>query len=93
MDAQEAAIRRTVAGYVTDMTRGDTGLLARAFHPRGVPAGHFENQLEWLGVEKFAASCVGPALPRDVPEPPSEIEELRRSGDTAVVIVTNVWAG
>ena len=92
-DSQIAAIRSTVADYVTGMTYGDAALLGEAFHPRGVSVGHFDGGLEWMDVAEFAASCAAEALDRGVPVPDWEIETVHRSGDTAVVIVTNAWAG
>ncbi|MDU8945577.1 nuclear transport factor 2 family protein [Ovoidimarina sediminis] len=89
----EAAIRETVATYVMGMTFGDAGQLRAAFHPRGVSAGHFGGALEWMGVEAFAEDCAAHALPAGAEVPAWEIEMIRTSGDTAVVIVTNVWAG
>lgn len=93
MEKAENDIRRTVSDYVTGMTYGDAALIQAAFHPRGVSVGHFDGQLEWMNVAEFAASCAAEALDRDTPLPPWDIETLHRSGDTALVIVTNIWAG
>lgn len=46
-----------------------------------------------MDVAEFAAGCAGEAIGRGDPLPPWEIESLEVSGDTAVAIVTNVWAG
>ncbi len=91
--AETAKIRKTVEDYVIGMTYGDARLLTAAFHPRAASVGHFDGVLEWQDVAEFAAACAADALDRSAPRPPWEIELLRRSGDTAVAIVTNIFAG
>jgi hypothetical protein len=86
-------IARTVATYVEGMARGDAAALRQAFHPRAASIGHFEGDLEWASVEEFIAACEAEAIAADMQVPPHEIESISVAGDTAVVRVTNVWAG
>ena len=86
-------IVETVATYVQGMARGDALALQRAFHPRAASIGYFEGALEWAGIEEFIQACQDEAIAEDAQVPPHEIESIAVAGDTAMVRVTNVWAG
>ena len=93
MNAPYAQIAETVRIYVEGMARGDEGALRRAFHARAASIGHFDGALEWATLDEFIAACEAEAIAPNAELPPFEIESISVAGDTAMVRVTNVWAG
>jgi hypothetical protein len=86
-------ISATVEDYVVGMARGDAERLVRAFHPRASEIGHFDGELLWNGMPEFIALCEAEAIAETDPVPAWQIDAISVAGDTAVVQVTNYWAG
>lgn len=86
-------IRACVADYVEGMARGDPARIERAMHPAACSIGLYRGMLEWESRSDFAAACAGQAIAADAPVPPWEIESVSVAGETAVVRVTNWYAG
>ena len=78
--------------YVEGMTFGDEGKLRRAFHPGASSIGHFEGGLEWDGLDAVIAVFRGNAAPAGT-APFWRVDSVSVAGDTAVVRVTDGWAG
>ena len=93
MSDEASGIESVVSDYVVGMARGNRDLLLQVFHPKAVSVGHFDGVLEWASVTEFAEACEAEKVLETEPVPAWDIEEVRVSGDTAVVICTNVWAG
>lgn len=90
--AETEAITEVVRTYVEGMVWGDAALLSKAFHPRACCIGHFDGGLEWDGLDAFIASTTGEEA-RPGTEPYWKINSLSVTGDTALVLVENDWAG
>lgn len=87
-----AAIAETVRTYVEGMCQADTAKLRRAMHEKACSIGHFEGGLEWDDRAAFIAA-VQDAVESPDPAPWFEIRSTQVIGDTALVLVEDIWLG
>lgn len=86
-------IRAVVTDYLEGMIYGDTGLLARAFHPKSIAFGRYRGQLEYEVRDQFLRSWPGMGpLPRGTPYA-AEVISMDIIGDIAVVRLTDTCFG
>lgn len=88
-----AAINQVIKSYVTGMTRGDAGALAKAFHSRAVIVGNVDGVEAFETLADFSALCVDRAIPEGEPMPPYTVESISLAGDTAVARCLNSFDG
>lgn len=88
------AITATVRDYVEGMVFNDDAKLRRAFDAKASIIGHFVGgKFEWLSLDQFIAAVKGPGPAPAGSEPVWDVVTLDITGDTAVVKITDEFAG
>lgn len=85
--AAAAAIREVLRDYVEGMVFADEARLRRAFHPNCKVIGHYQGELEWLGLDDFVAAVLAGGSAAPDSQTFWEIQALDVSGDSAAVKV------
>lgn len=85
--AAAAAIREVVRDYVEGMVFADEARLRRAFHPDCKVIGHYQGDLEWMGLDDFVAAVLAGGAAEEGSQATWEIKALDVTGDSAAVQV------